>query len=415
MATTVNAIQTQMNTYVGDASTDRISAAERLQYITEAVVWLQTELDNDHSVRTYSVSYFDTLNYYKLNSALTDVLEGNALRKISSEYMADFTRKDARQIALDIGSYNDESSYALERRDANLYLAINHESKYTALRVSNCGSLTADGGTWVSDTTTSDATNLSVNTVDGTLNTTECFSFDADVSQSGNNRVSILNTDLTSEDLTDEKDLTTWLVDVKFPDITNITSVTLSWGSDSSNYYSVTQTTAYDGAAFIADWNTLKFAWLGSSITGTPVITAINYIRIDINYGAGQGDATSFKIDSIRLVRPEVLTLHYTSWNVGTNSSGTQLKAFTATTDIPYFSGQYDHYLYAVAHKSASLAFRALRLQSESTNEDNEATKEMDRVRKVIPKSRPAEMKSFKVRGIQTNRGGITRRRTYYR
>lgn len=395
-----------MNTYIGDTSTDRISAAERYQYMTEAVVWLQTQLDNDHSIRTYSVSYFDTLNYYKINAAVTDVLESNALRRATTEDDIDLTRKDSRELANEISQDAMESSYALERRDGNLYLAINHDSKYRALQVTSFDSLTSIGGTWAADTTNSDATNVEIDTVDGSNGTTGCLSFDVDVSQSGNNRATIYNDDVDDEDLSDDKDLSSWLLDVSFPEITDISSVTIYWGSSSSDYYSVTQTTNYDGSAFTADFlNTLKFAWLGASVTGTPDDEAIDYLRIDINYGAGQGDATSFKLDNLRLVRPEVLTLHYTSWNVGTNSSGTQLKAFTATTDVPYFSGQYDQYIYPVAHKAAALAFRGLRLYTEADKEEVEAINEMNRVRKVIPKSRPSELKSFKIRGVSFSRG----------
>lgn len=412
MSTTIASIQTQLNSYIADSSTDRVSAAERLQYITEATIWLQAELDNDHSIRTYSVSYFDTINYYKINAAISDVLESNALRRATSEENVDLTRKDARQLAIDISEEQMESAYALERRDGNLYLAINHDSKYDALIVTSFDSLTSAGGTWAADTTNSDATNVAIDTVDGSNGTTGCLSFDVDVSQSGNNRATIYNNDLDDEDLTDYKDLATWLIDVKFPEITNISSVTLYWGSSSTNYYSVTQTTNYDGSAFSADFlNTLKFTWSGASVTGTPDDTLINYIRIDVNYTGAQADATSFKLDNLRLVRPEVLTLHYTSWNVGTNSGGTQIKVFGATSDVPYFSGQYDQYLYAVAHKAAALTFRALRLPTEANIEDGEAVNEMNRVRKVIPKSRPSELKNFKVRGVRFQRGTRPRRR----
>ncbi len=401
MSTTVASVQTQLNTYIGDASTDRISAAERYQFITEAVTWLQTQLDNDHLVRTYSVSFLDTLYSYKLNAAVTDIFESNALRRATTETNIDLTRKDARQILVDVSNNAQESGYALERRDGNLFLVINHDSKYPALQVTTFDSLTANGGTWVADTTNSDATNVAIDTADGSQGTTGCLSFDVDVSQSGNNRATIYNSGLTSEDLSDDYNLSSWIIDMKFPEITYLSSVTFYWGSDSSNYYSVTQTTNYDGTAFTADFlNTLKFNWLGATVTGTPDKTAIDYIRIDVNYTASQADATSYKLDNLRLVRPETLTLHYTSWNVGTNSGGTQLKAFTATTDIPYFSGQYDQYLYAVAHKAASLTFRSLRLYNEADREDSEALNEMNRVRKVIPKSRPAELKNFKVRGI---------------
>lgn len=412
MSVTIQSIITPYNSYIGDQSTDRVSAAERLQDITEATTWLQTSLDNDHSVRTYTVKYFDTLNYYKLNSAITDVFEGNALRKAVSENNIDLTRKDSRQIAIDISTHQMEGGYALERRDSNLYLAVNLDAKYTALQVTSFDSLTANGGTWVADTVNSDALNVTIDTVDGSNNTSGCLSFDIDVSQSVNNRGTIYNSGLTTEDLSDDKDLTSWLIDVSLPSITYITSFTFYWGSSASNYYSVTQTTNYDGSAFTADFlNTLKFTWLGATVTGTPDDTAINYIRIDVNYGASQPDATSFKLDNLRLVRPENLTFSYTSWNVGTDNTGTQLKTFAAVTDVPYFSGQYDQYLYAVAHKAAAIRYRALRLYNEADREESEASNEMNRVRKVIPKSRPPELKNFKVRGIQFFHGGRTRSR----
>lgn len=405
MSITVASIQTPYNTFIGDTSTDRISAAERLQFINEGVIWLQTQLDNDHSIRTYSVSFFDTLVSYKLNSAVTDVLEGNALRKLVGEPDVEFTRKDARQVFTDIAEESYESSYALERRDSNLFLVVNHDAKYPALQVTSFDSLTNIGGTWAADTTNSDATNVAIDEVDGSNGTVGCLSFDVDVSQSGNNRATIYNDDINDEDLSDDKDLSSWLLDVKFPEITNISSVTLYWGSSDTAYYSVTSTTNYDGSAFTADFNnTIKFDWLGASVTGSPDYTAIDYIRIDVNYGAGQGDATSFKLDNLRLVRPETLKFHYTSWNVGTDTNGAQIKVFGATTDIPYFSGQYDQYLYAVAHKAAALTFKSLRLYNEADKEEQEAIAEMNRVRKVIPKSRPSEMKNFKVRGIRFGR-----------
>ena len=409
MAITIADIIIPYDTFIGDTSNDRVSAAERLQYLTESTMWLSTELDNDHSVKTYSVSYFDTINSYKLNAALTDVLEGNALRRATSENNIDMTRKDSRQVMIDISNSAEESSYSLERKNENLFLAVNHDSKYRAMQVSSLASLTADGGTWEADETNSDALDLEADSVDGSNGTNGCLKFDIDVSQSVNNRGTIFNDEFTEGDLTEEEDLSSWLLDVKFPEVTNITSVTFYWGSDSSNYWSVTSTTNQDGGAFTADFdNTVKFTWQGATKTGSPDVTAIDYLRIDINYGAGQTDATSFKVDNLRLVRPESLKFYYTSWNGGADTAGDQIKKFGATTDVPYFSGQYDQYLYAVAHKAASLTFRALRLYGEADREELEATREMDRIRQVIPKSRPGEAKNFKVLGISF--GGRRRR-----
>lgn len=411
MAVTVQSILDNFNTQIGDSSTDRITAAQRLSYATTAVVWLQETLLNDHQVKSYTFDYFDTINYYNVTSVVPDLLETNNLNTkvlksnsgtpfTSSGGGLPFTRKSSQELKGHIGSSFSEDEYSIERRDGNVYLVINHVSKYQALLASSFDSLTADGGTWAADAINSDATNLRVDNTDGSNGSTGSLAFDITVAQSANNRATIQNTAITTEDLTDEQDLTTWLLDFKLPSITNITSVTFYWGSSSSNYWSVTSTTNYDGSAFTADFNnTAKFAWLGATKTGTPVVTAITFFRIDINYGAGQADATAFKVDNLRLVRPEQLMLSYTSWYVGTTSGGTAITAFAATTDIPYFSGKYDQYIFACGSYAAGQAFTDLRLDAEAASAYKDADAAVKRVQNVFPKSITREEKSFKVRG----------------
>lgn len=411
MAVTVQSILDNFNTQISDASTDRISAAQRLSYVSNAVVWLQESLLNDHQVKSYTFNYYDTLNFYNVTSVVPDLLETNNLNTkvlkpttgqpwTSSSNGTPFTRKSSQELKQEIGSSFMEDAYSIERRDGNVYLVINHECKYQALVASSFSSLTGDGGTWVVDAVNSDATNLRLDNTDGSNGTQGCLAFDITVAQSANNRATILNTGITKEDLTTEQDLTSWLLDVKFPSITNITSVTFYWGSDSSNYWSVTSTTNYDGSAFTADFNnTVKFDWLGATKTGTPVVTAIDFFRIDINYGVGQADATSFKVDNLRNVRGEQLMLSYTSWYVGTTSSGTPLSVFGATTDIPYFSGKYDQYIYACGAYASAQAFTDLRLFSEAQSSMTDATDQVKRLQNVFPKSITREEKSFKVKG----------------
>ena len=405
MAINVGTIQTEFNTIIGDSSTDRITAAERLQFITEAVVWSQINTVNDHSVRTFDIDYFDTVNYYKLNNSLTDILEANDLRRAIGDNKPAFERQSSQEMSEDIGNQFDSSSFSLERRDGDVYLVVNHDSKYPSTIVASMDSLT-ESGTWAVDATNSDATALDVTNVEFTQGD-GAFTFDIDVSQSGNNRATIENSTMDSEDLTDDRNVSSWILDIKIPDVTNITSVTFYWGSSSTDYYYVTQTSDMNGNAFTsADWLTLKFDWLNASTTGSPDYTAVDYMRIDVNYGAGQTDMSGVTMDNLRLIRPEKLKFYYTSWNVGTNSSGTQVKTFTSTSDIPYFSGQYDKYLYPVAHKAASLAYRALRLYEESKEELSEASRMLAEINNIIPKSVTRETRNFKVRGIRFNRRG---------
>lgn len=68
---------------------------------------------------------------------------------------------------------------------------------------------------------------------------------------------------------------------VYIPVVTGLTSFTLNWGSDASNYYTQTVTTNHEGTAFYIGWNTLRFEWPATG-TGTPNSSAITYAKITI-------------------------------------------------------------------------------------------------------------------------------------
>lgn len=403
MSITVATIQTELNSIIGDSSTDRISSAERLQAITEATVWLEEELGNDLQNFTYTLPYFDTVNYYKVTTELADLLEGADLRRAKYDHNSPSTHKSSKEIAIEIGNRDSDFSWSIERRDGDAFIVVNLDSKYKAKSISDMDALTAGGGTWTVDSTNSDATNLTLDSTEFTQGSGS-LNFDVDVSQSGNNRATIYNSALNTLDLSEHENLSSWIFDVYIPDVTNFTSVTLYFGSSDSAYLSLTATTDIDGSAFVTGWNTVKFDWADCTTTGTPDIEAIDYIRIDFNYGAGQGDDTDFRIDNLVLVRPENLTFHYLTYKVGTNNSGTDIFSFSATTDIPYFSGKYDHLKFAVAHKAASVIYGYLRLFEESDRELANANLQLKRVRKLIPSSRTNEVKSWKVYGNNLNK-----------
>jgi hypothetical protein len=406
MAITLADIQTNLNTYLGDASTDRISAAERYQAITEATTWLQEETQNDHTIDTYDLNYFDTVNEYKVTTSIADLLEGADLRREPQLQFESFTRKSSRELAEEIGQAFGESSFAIERRDRNAYLVVNHASRYTARVISSFESTEDGGGTWAVDATNSDATNL---TEDATWSTdgAGCLNYDLTVAQSGNNRGTVQNSTLDELDLSDDENLSSFILDVYIPDVTYVTGYTMYWGSSTTAYWSLTSTTDINGNALVTGKNTIKFTWSSATKTLTPDVEAIDFIRIDVNYSASQANATDFRIDRLRLVRPEILKFYYTSWAVGEVSAAdsTEILAFTATTNVPYFSGQYDQYKYAVAHKAASILFTSpLRLNNQSLAEEKLAVQQLQRVKKLIPVSKTPEMKSFKVRGISFRR-----------
>lgn len=145
----------------------------------------------------------------------------------------------------------------------------------------------AGNGTWAVSGT---ASNLSVDTVN-TMNDAGNLSFDI-TSGTG----VIANSTMTAVDLTAHLNQSLVFFDVYLPDASDFTSVTIKFGTDSSNYWSSTLTTNFQGNAFVDGYNLLAANW--SSKTGSPDVADIKYVSIsfvctDTNAGVKIGDIIS--------------------------------------------------------------------------------------------------------------------------
>ncbi len=80
------------------------------------------------------------------------------------------------------------------------------------------------------------------------------------------------------------------------PTGSQLTSTSLRWGSDASNYYSRTMTVTNEGNAFATGWNLIRADWLGATVVGSPDDTAIDYVDVLVVVSANQ---TGVKVDNI--------------------------------------------------------------------------------------------------------------------
>ncbi len=408
MAVSASDLNILLNTFIGDSSTDRISAAERLAFHTEATFWLLEELGNEHMVDSYDLSFVNGVHQYKITSAVADLLVGADLRQPEEDHYMSFTRKSSRELAEELGNAQITRSWAIDRYDGDSYLMVSHKTPNPSFQIATFDTLTADGGgsTWTVDAATSDATNATADSIEFKQGS-GCLNYDLDVSQDGTNRGTVYNDYTTTLDLSQHEDLSSFIFRVYIPDVTYTTSYTLTWSSDASgtpggltNYWSASVTTAANGTAFVNGWNRIKVDWPDATMTGTPDASVIQYLQIDVNYGASQGDDTDYRIDDMYITKPETLKFHYVSAYLGVDTNGTDINAFTATTDVPFFSGVYDSYKHVVAHKAASLAFYSLRLRDEALVEETEAFRALNRYRKNFESGKTREEKSFKVAGV---------------
>jgi len=193
----------------------------------------------------------------------------------------------------------------------------------TAKTLHNMNSVSGNG-TWAVG---GDANNLTRDTNDYISGSA---SLNFDLSGAGTTGY-IENQTMTAVDLSNEEDIGAIWVRVYIPDPTIITSFTLSWGSDSSNYWSATVTAPHDQTSFKTGWNILKFDWNEASKTGSPDASDVNYLKFLVTY---DGTAeTDIRVDKISCSAGEIYEIVYYSNCLFRTSGGTWSNTISDDTD----------------------------------------------------------------------------------
>lgn len=237
--------------------------------------------------------------------------------------------------------------FTIEQTDQSENIRIKHSGDHTLIH----GLTDYDSdGTWAAS---GDATGLADDTYDWfDLGGSTKFT-----ASSGTSMV-LTNSTISSKDFSKYEERGSVYLNVNLPDVTNFTSVSIKWGTDASNYWTVTSTTDYLGDAVAAGWNKFKFAWPSSS-TGTPDAADIQYAQITIAYSSGV--TGTFRVENMFVSENVPLTLKYYSINMTYDVSETaQAQLFTsgtATTDYPLWSGKWDMVTEAFADSVLEIIF----------------------------------------------------------
>jgi hypothetical protein len=402
MATDVNTIQGKVNGYIRDTTNMSVTASDRLSAISQAVQDIMNELGLDHMVKTWKFSYLDGIHYYYTSVLLPDFMQAMEVRRREGDNYPPFTYRDNKKFVTELSDGSTDDSYTIEVKDGKTFLGVNHVSDFPAIVLHDCETYNGNG-TWVADTSASDANTVDTDTVETTTGTGS-VKFNVTVSQSGNNRATISNSTMGHINLTDHLNVSTIVADIYIPNETYISSGTLYWGNDSSNYYTNSAVKDIYGSTLSVGWNTIGVAWNGATQVGTVDVTQIGYLRYDLNYSASQTDMTGCRIDNIRSIRPENLYLYYESSAVGYTNTGTSLSAFASTTDVPFYSGIYDYFDNIVARRAAAILFDQMGMKNDYTSQMQEYMKGIRSIKTRFPHSTSKEVKTFRVSGNNLNK-----------
>ena len=303
MAYNISALKSDLQGVMHGTTTNQITGLNNV--INRAARQLLLDIDPQETKRT--VEFINPIFNTVFDYPVADDLKGNALIDIFPQ---------VNRIPRDIWSQAYNQAFDLAKQSiytmANMFtlnfnsgiktLKINAPFLNPPVYINQAESITANG-TW----TATVATNL---TVDNTNYVTGAGSLKFDTTTT----CYLENSTMTAVDLSAYLNQSSLFVWVYLPTASNFSSVTLRWGSDSSNYYYSTQTTNQQGTAFVNGWNLIQCDWKTATKVGTPVTTAINYLRVTLTASAGNtGVNNGCHINGIQSILGTVLSYEYYS------------------------------------------------------------------------------------------------------
>lgn len=288
--------------------------------MNEAVRLVIGEIDLKMTVRQTQVSpgiYDDEYNYMcpvdMKNEAIIDVARQAGRREeFTLTTQEEFDRRKMVYKGL----------IAFSGHDGLRILSIATQLQTNSLILDTLQSPTSDG-TWVASGQAGNLSQDFSNFVYGSS------SLRFDVSSGGTTAI-LTNSTLTPVDLTDYTNNELFIF-VYIPDTTNLTSFTLKWGDDASNYWSATATTTHEGLSFYTGWNLIRFPWPATS-TGSPAVTSVNYAQLTVTL-SGSNASTGWRLNLLVARIGDIHNIIYYSKYGWQTSAGTYIENSTTSTD----------------------------------------------------------------------------------
>lgn len=221
-----------------------------------------------------------------------------------------------------------ERLFALRTEGLVRKLLVNGVTSIDTTMIHDCDSLT-DNGTIAA---VGDAASIAIDT-ESKLEGLASISF---ASGTGGTTSGIKNSTITAVDLSayTTSNVFAWVYIPSSFDLTKLTSFTMDWGSDASNYYSNTVIATHEMTAFHSGWNLLRFNWSEATTTGNPVSASIGYFSLYMTKNASYGSVAGFHVDRIIAAIDSGFDVPYYSKFGWRNSSGVWMQRSTQDSDI---------------------------------------------------------------------------------
>lgn len=217
------------------------------------------------------------------------------------------------------------SNFTIQFNTAAKTIRINAPQLPAPIVVNGADSVTGNG-TWA---TGGDASNITTDNVNYAAGNGS-IAFDLAAAGSAGY---VENSTMTAVNLSDLVNQGCFFFWVYLPTASDFSSVNIRWGSSSTAYYTRTLTSTQSGTAFANGWNLMAANWAGSTVVGSPDASAIDYLRITLNYnGTAQ---TAARVDGVVCTLGQILEcVYYSKYLFRDATTGAFQETVTSDTNL---------------------------------------------------------------------------------
>jgi len=312
-------LSTLKNALLSKTGARALSAITNLysgMYETVSRMTMEVDLPSAIRVQTLSQPLYTQPNKYLLPSDM-DLEALIQLRPVTlDQQQYYYTGLFPQQFLIERGT----GKLAIQHIDGNQYI-LSSVATMPPLVINNCED-NSTNGVWSGGGTVTNVVVDNLYKIQGLGS----ISFDSGVSALN----FVENTTVTAVDLTDYRAILIWVYLPSAP--AALTGIGLRFGQSDANYYSGSTATNFYGQAFAAGWNLLKINLNAMTATGTPTLTGVVYLRVDL-IGSLSAALLGVKIDSIIANKGEIFEAEYYSNSLFVGADGTRKLIPTADTD----------------------------------------------------------------------------------
>ncbi len=126
--------------------------------------------------------------------------------------------------------------------------------------------------------------------------------------------------------------------DEYFQSVTGFTGISVNFGTDLSNYWSISTTVDKNGNAPADGWTSFALSWANATMVGSPDVKNIKYFWITMTYGGTLVPTTDWRIDNMCLYNPDAMVFtFYTDQVINSKGTGTMTNVFSDPNDVATF------------------------------------------------------------------------------